>query len=73
MLDFTQLQTQVNEQLKRFNELNKEELTQLLASTGLLQACYVSATNRVAQTFDAIQNKLIELQETEPKSEIVGE
>ena len=71
MLDFSQLQNQINEQLKRFEELNKEELTNLLASVGLLQACYVSATNRVAQTFDTIQSKLVEL--SKPESEVVGE
>jgi AMMECR1 domain-containing protein len=69
MLDFSQLQTQINEQLKRFEELSKEELTNLLASVGLLQACYISATQKVGLTFDAIQSKLVQLSQPEEITE----
>lgn len=62
MLDYSNVESSVNELLKKFDELNQEELTQLLSAVGLLHTFYQLRTSEALSIFAQLTKKISEKQ-----------
>ena len=60
MLDYSNIEKEVNELLSDFDNLDVEQLTKLLSAVGVLHSFYTLQTNNSIGIFNKIQANLIQ-------------
>lgn len=73
MLNYSNVEAQINEQLPKLEELTTEQLTALLSALGLVQSFYQIKSTEALNIFNYVQDRIGKLEEAKQKESEITE